>query len=308
MSLWHPEKTIDYKQIADVLIFGKTPTSSGMFLNILLPLQSLPGTTRSYGSMVLWRNRFLFILRGHNSTELWCYDIEKNVFRTLALAPTAIYYGSLVGVHADRYLYTCRGYDGAAVAATTTFYRYDIWTNTWATVAAIPDAVDYTGGAAVYDGSRYIYLLRGGGTSDFYRYDCTTNTWATMASLPVTVSYPSNLVKAGNYLYVLVGNATAYFYRYDIANNTWTAMADAPSATRAGALAWDGGDYIYALRGYALKDFFRYRISTNTWETLLPAPAATEWGGLCYYNSPALGDIIFVKRGNVTVDWWIYKV
>jgi len=306
MSLWHPEKTIDYKQMAEVLVFGKTPTSGGMFLNILLPLQSLPGTTRSYGSMVLWRNRFLFILQGNNASGFWCYDIEKGVFRTLASPPTAIYYGSLVGVHADRYLYTCRGYDGTA--ATTYFYRYDIWTNTWATVAAIPGAVDHTGGAAVYDGSRYVYLLRGGGTSYFYRYDCDANTWTTRASIPVTIDRPSNLVKVGDYLYVLAGGGTAYFYRYDIINNTWTAMANTPLATRAGALAWDGGDYIYALRGIGLNEFFRYRISTNTWETLLRAPAYTEWGGLCYYNSPALGDIIFVRQGYGSTAWWIYKI
>jgi len=306
MSLWHPEKTVDYKQIAEVLVFGKTPIPSNTFAPSVLPLTALPAYTNSYGSMVLWRDRFLFILQGNNGTGFWCYDIENGVFKTLRSTPAAIYYGSLAGVHANRYLYTCRGYDGTA--DTTTFYRYDIWTDTWAAVAAIPAAVGTGGGAAVYDGSKYVYLLRGGGTSDFYRYDCDANTWATMASLPVTANEPSNLVKAGDYLYVLAGGGTKYFYRYNIANNTWTAMASAPDTTSGGALAWDGGDYIYALKGGSGYYFWRYRISTNTWAGLPNAPDIIKYGGLCYYRSPAIGDIIFVRKGLNSTIWWIYKV
>jgi hypothetical protein len=300
-----PPISISMKELAEVVnVFGKTSIPSGVFAPI--PLPALPGTTQSYGSMVLWKNRFIFILRGNNAYDFWVFDIERGQFKTLKGTQAPIYYGSLVGVHADRYLYTCRGYDGTA--GTQLFYRYDIWRDVWESMAYIPVTVDFKGGGACYDGSRYVYLLRGAGYSGFYCYDCVNNTWTTLASTPAGVNYPSNIVKAGNYLYVLAGGGTTTFYRYDIANNTWSSMAPAPDVTSAGALAWDGGDYIYALQGNSANGFWRYKISTNTWETLTPTPAATSYGGLVYYNSPAIGEVIFVREGLGTTTWWIYKI
>jgi N-acetylneuraminic acid mutarotase len=281
--------------------------SSNSFARATFILPYLPSGTNSYGSMVLWRNRFLFILQGYGQTGFWCFDLRSCVFRTLAAAPAVICYGSLAGVYANRYLYTCQGYSTSG-GASTTFYRYDILTDSWSTVASIPGAVDYYGGGAVYDGTQYIYLIRGSSTTSFYRYDCAANSWTTLASTPAATYAPSNPVKAGNYLYVLAGNSTTTFYRYDISANSWTTMAAAPAATSAGALAWDGGDYIYALRGGGYTDFWRYRISTNTWEILTSAPAATNWGGLVYYNDPIVGGIVLVRQGNTTTNWWVYKV
>jgi hypothetical protein len=303
MSLWHPYRPFTLKEMAEAInLFGKTQIPSNCFASGALALPALPNATLSYNSMVLWRNRFLFMLAGNNTAYFYCLDIERGVIRSASLAMANIYIGSLVGVHQDRYLYTCCG------NAYDYFGRYDIYTNTWASMASLPSTVTDTGGGACYDGERYIYLVRGMSTTSFYRYDCINNTWATLASLPAAVYNPSNLVKVGNYLYLLAGNNTSIFYRYDIANNTWSTLASAPNTTDRGALAWDGADYIYALRGAGSTDFWRYKISTNTWETLTPTPAPTSGGGLAYYVSPVLGAVIFVRRGNNTTDLWLYKV
>jgi len=290
-----------FKAIADVLAFGRMVLTSGGFSAVPLQFPKLPAATFSYGSMVLWRDRYLFILQGNNTTGFWCYDILSNTIKELAPTPAAISYGSLVGVHADRYLYTVRGGD------TNEFYRYDIYTNTWSAVAAGP-YISTRGGGAVYDGSRYIYVLMGYPSTGFYRYDCDNNVWDAMAGTPAYTDCPSNLVRAGDYLYVLRGASTTTFYRYSISANSWATMAAAPATTLYGALAYDGGDYIYALRGASYTAFWRYSISANSWTTLTSTPAVTNMGGLAYYSSPAVGDLIFVRRGYGTTDWWIYKV
>jgi len=289
------------KEIVEAVQYGKTPPAGNMFLNDLIPLPTLPYGTRSYGSMVLWKDRFLFILCGNSATSFWCYDIELGAVRTLGYTPYAIADGSLVGVHADRYLYTCRG------GGTTEFYRYDILTDTWASMAAIPATVTDAGGGSAYDGSLHVYLLRGGLSTDFYRYDCDANSWVALTSIPIATNYPSNLVKANDYLYVLIGDNTTGFYRYDIAAGTWAAMAAAPLMTLGGALAWDGGDYVYALRGGTYRQFWRYKIPTDTWETLTLTPDTTSQGGLSHYKL-ALGDVIFTRQGQGTGNWWMYKV
>jgi len=270
---------------------------SNTFLNNPIFQPTSPGNSSTLG-MVIWQNRFIFTLLGLNLQSFYCFDVETGKWNTLTSTPVVMgYFSCLVGVHDNRYLYATRG-DGY-----TDFYRYDIYTNSWSTMASAPEGIS---SGACYDGARYIYVLAGGTT--FYRYDTLYNSWTSLASTPNTCA-TGNLVKVGNYIYALRGNSSADFYRYDITNNSWSTLTSCPVATYMGALAWDGGNYIYALAGWNTNYFYRYSISGNSWTRLADTPYATQAGGLAYVNKWSTGgEAIYVRQGNSTNGWWLYKV
>lgn len=168
------------------------------------------------------------------------------------------------------------------------FFVYDIATNTWSEETDDPPPVDPNAGASmVYDGSRYIYLNRGGNTTNIYRFDTQGTSgakWSSVASSPAGLGYGSEILLNGSYIYSLRGQNVANnpFYRYDIDGNTWSdpAVADLNIDVYYGGFLADGGDgNYYAARGDNDTDFYKYSVAENTWTTLGNAPARINQGG-----------------------------
>lgn len=174
------------------------------------------------------------------------------------------------------------------------FFVYDIATDSWSEVANdLPLADVGTGTALAFDGSRYIYALRGVGTTTFYRYDTQGSAgsrWTTLTSAPATIGTGGDLIVRGNYIYALRGNTTVSFYRYDIGAGSWSdpAVTDLDAGmtiTTDGFLADPGsGDYLYACRGGNTASCYRYSISGNNWGALSAAPANITSGGAAAFD------------------------
>jgi hypothetical protein len=173
-----------------------------------------------------------------------------------------------LGVAGVNYLYAFRGNNQK------TFWRFNIVTNTWTSMADAPDNVRW-GDALAYDGGNYIYAFHGNNSNDFWRYSISGNSWSVMAGAPGSVSEGGAITFNHGYIYALRGNNTRDFWRYNPAINTWTARASTDNnVLLGGALTSDGGSYIYAFQGGDTAAFRRYDTDTDTWTALADAPGA----------------------------------
>ncbi len=173
------------------------------------------------------------------------------------------------------------------------FFVYDITNNYWYEDHTDPvPAAPGAGSAMKFDGTRYLYLLRGGNTTTFYRYDTqgsNGNRWSSLTVAPAAIGAGGSMVIKGGYIYALRGNSQLGFYRYDISANTWSdpAVADLATGNTVGAdgfLADGGSDRLFACRGANTVTCFQYIISTNTWSTITNAPANITAGGSAASN------------------------
>ncbi len=236
----------------------------------------------------------------------------------LSYAPGGIYYGGeLAYAETEGKLYTFRG------ANTTSFYSYDIETDTWSTLANAPATV-YYGGSLVEGPDGYLYGARGYNTSEFWRYNITNNTWEVMANAPKNFYYGSSLSYDNNrYIYVLPGNDDA-FYRYDTQNNIWTTLNnvefgnpneyDGQRVYVGSDSVYDGENNIYVMQGNYYPYFAKYSIADNqergekgnTWTPLTKAPIGIYAGGSLAYDSAK--DMIYMLSGNYRQNFFKYDV
>jgi uncharacterized repeat protein (TIGR01451 family) len=221
-----------------------------------------PAAVRQGGAMTS-NGVDLFAMPGNNTQAFWRYNVAANTWTTLANTPAAVSNsggGALRytpgGTLGYGYIYAFQG------GASNAFWRYDIYSNTWSSMAAAPAGVSY-GGALAYDGTN-IYAFQGG-TTAFWRYNISSNAWSTMATVAAATGKGASLVYDGTYIYGLQGNGNKTFWQYNIGTNTWTAKTSTSQNMSQGAALTFDGTYIYALRGAGQKDFYRYDRTLNTW-------------------------------------------
>jgi hypothetical protein len=176
------------------------------------------------------------------------------------------------------------------IFSATSFWKYDIWSDSWQQLASPPSFTFGAGTAMVFDPSGgtqgYIWLFGPSSSSPyavFAYYDIANNTWTsraapsglsaqwgTDAALVHTCSFYAS---SGNddHIY-LIGNNSTTFYRYSISANSWTTLAALPASAGAGcAIHWDWAgdtDKLYVLRGGGTSTIYLYSISGNSWTTL----------------------------------------
>lgn len=194
----------------------------------------------------------------------------------------------------SRYLYALRG------ASRTDFWRYDIASNNWASMASTPATVS-RGGSLATNGT-YIYALRGNST-DFWQYDPATNAWSVKSAAPAGVTAGASLVHVNGAIYAFQGGSTT-FWKYTISSNTWAAMAAAPATVGWGGALTTNGTDIFAVRGGATTAFWKYTVATNTWSTLAVTPGAVDAGGALSFD----GLYVYAIRGGSTNNYYRYNI
>ncbi|MCA9972931.1 MAG: hypothetical protein KC425_22090, partial [Anaerolineales bacterium] len=100
-------------------------------------------------------------------------------WETMAPLPSARVFSAVVA-DASGYVYAIGGTsDAGALTPTDTVFRYDTATNTWATMAAMPAALDSIDGIVIKD---KIYIPGGDLDNNTYVYDIATDSWSTIAT------------------------------------------------------------------------------------------------------------------------------
>ncbi len=266
--VWKYDIATDYWQIPTSGLFGKNFYGSSY---------DMP----SYGgSIIRGDGDYLYLTKGNYSNNFVRYNKVTGEIINLSPLPSGSMFGQNIEYNSvNNKIYFVSSY-------WQKLFVYDIATNTWSEDDNPPALPNQYGSTLTFDGSRYLYWTRGGGSS-FYRYDYLANSgsrWSTMANIPYAGNSASLVYKDG-YIYATRGDATLSFYRYDVAANTWSdpLVADLPSTTyRAyyGAALADGRDgYLYFVKGENSYHFLRYSIANNTWEVMPRLPANVTSGG-----------------------------
>jgi hypothetical protein len=175
------------------------------------------------------------------------------------------------------------------------------------------------GTAVVYDGSRYIYWLRGANTNWFRRYDILGDTHQFLAGAPWNAQQGAMLAldPSRNRIWAIQGNGGTGFAYYDLSTHTWTSVAPLPIASNWGSWivhtcpalrSGANDDHIYYAPANGSSAFYRYSISGNSFTALASAPAGLGAGsvGIWIYNYDP--DKILVIRGGGTVDIYMYSI
>jgi len=211
----------------------------------------------------------------------------------LSNTPGSMQYGAknAAYVSSTNKLYYFRGNN------TTTFYSYDIDSDTWSTLAAAPGAIRM-GGGVVEGPPGYLYGWRGNNQKGFYRYDIGENEWSDgdAADTPSEIYYGGSAIYDGSeYIYMMRGDNADDFWRYDPAGDSWEALSNLDFGATSDAinnyayvsadLAFDGVDTIYATQGYWRDGFSSYDINSGEWSVLTDLPASPYLGSSIEYDS-----------------------
>ena len=172
-------------------------------------------------------------------------------------------YGGSMLADASGHLYITQGFlKSGDTQATTGWYRYDIASGQWHTLASLPAGLGYVILAPDADGS----ILLIGGSSDsgqqhqsqaMYRYNPATDAWSQAAlNTPISLSgassalvQPGKLVVIGGYDVVHKrGQDSAWLV--DLHTLKWTHLTSLPiGGSVMGAAASDGNGHVYLVRG-----------------------------------------------------------
>ena len=240
-----------------------------------------------------------YITRGNYDNLFVRYNSSTGTSTKMADAPAGFYLGSeLVYDSVNNKIYA------TGSVYFRKFYQYDIATDVWSEMSQDSPPLDsYNGSSMIFDGSRYIYWIRGSDTQSFYRYDTqgvAGSRWgAALSNTGFNMGYGADLIYKDNYIYALRGANTNKFIRYDVTGASWndTIVADLPTGANIyndGFLVDGGGDLLYACRGGNQVGCCQYSISGNTWTAIANAPAQIYVGGSAASNGT---DKIFVIAG-----------
>jgi hypothetical protein len=168
------------------------------------------------------------------------------------------------------------------------FFSYDIASDTWNTLASIPQSDTYGSASGAFNGKVFVAGGSGGILSDVWVYDIGTNSWSpgTAAPLPFLLA---GYHQIGQFLYVVggfdpsfVNNATTWRLDMSSAPGVWE---DGPAFTPQRAdfgLAYDAGtNKLYALAGDLPNDGNPFN-STNLVDEL----DLSGWPGGTWNSSP----------------------
>ncbi len=163
------------------------------------------------------------------------------------------------------HLYISQGFLHAGSTHTpagTAWYRYDISTNTWKTLAPLPLGIGY---AILAQNSPGKILLLGGSVDagqhrpsvSIYQYDTVQNTWQLLpAPSPIALSGATSCRNSSRQLVIIGGDDAAHHkslntvWSFDVSTLNLQSLPPLPSGgSLLGATACDGNGHVYLVRG-----------------------------------------------------------
>ncbi len=267
--------------------------------------------------------KVLYVAKGNKMVDFYRYEPEDDTFFVLETIPS--YEGGrrkppskgCAAVFGDGYVYMVKGNN------TLGFWRYNVATNTWDSLANVPlgkygkkvkGGTDMAYAKKQHD-TGYVYLLKGGKT-EFYRYNVLAGRWDTLDEAPYGVA-KQKYDKGSFLVYHKRGQAVSEIYchqakyydktqenphhcmfRYDVLTQRWTdtlkgmpvsgwhsGRPDKKKKSKDGAGGAWFRDNLYALKGGNTQQFFRYFPDGDSWQELDTMPGNGSTGKKKYVKS-----------------------
>jgi len=285
---------------------------------------------------------YLYAFKGNKSNEFYRYSLNTGVWWQMESIPFGKRWPDTTKINKKQ---VSKGaallYDnGTTIYAlkgkgTFEFWAYDITLNTWTQKAFVPSTKGLKGGTSMTLKDGRIYLLAGSQkvtAPNFFVYDPATNVWTTLNSAPTAFDNKafkdgSCITMLNDVIYALKGGGKHnYFSRYSGEPAIWSiaeaetiplqypiSMIARPKKTKVkdgGAMTNDGND-IYAVKGGGTQEFWKYTPGEpyGTWTALDTIPklhkkSVIKTGASLTY----LDDIIYILKGNNTLELWKYMI
>jgi hypothetical protein len=250
------------------------------------------------------------------------YDPAANTWTRLADLPTRLTHAGVAADASNGVVYFAGGYVGkegqvgyAQTFGTTHVFRYDVATNTYSNLPALPAA--RAGGGLVRVG-RNLHYFSGDNISrnnvrDHYVLNLDTGTaWTTAAPLPAGRSHMGYVEVHGHILAIggQTGNDAALtthasVFHYEPETDTWTPRASMPKAvSHISSSTFVMGGRVIVMGGETahnrpVADVFAYDHNTDSWATLTSLPAARFSGVAESIDNK----IIFTGGSSQTTTW-----
>jgi hypothetical protein len=283
-----------------------------------LPRQGACGTSDGAGH--------IYMAKGNNTLGFWRYTIATDSWLQLADVPAGasqrrVKAGSgavYVQIGDSGFVYLLKG-------PTCEFYRFNVATGTWQTLASAPAgsyAKWYDGSFLVFDGDQTIYAHKAR-YHELWTYDVSTATWGStqLSGMPFIGRDASSRKSGGggcgawfeDGLYALKGGSTSEFWRYDATADTWTEFNQLPPLgsygrvrkTSAGGSMVSVDGTLFALKGNQTYEFWRYSlVSLKALQILREGVMAAQTtlgsGRLTIGPSPLVGGRIHLDVGKAS--------
>jgi N-acetylneuraminic acid mutarotase len=238
-----------------------------------------------------------------NSTRSDYYEPATNTWHTVAAMPTGVSHGGTATV--GRNVYIAGGYTGgpggSQTFATSQVQVYNVDTNTWSTIASLPQA---RGGGAMAAVGNVLHFFGGADLSrtdrsEHWAFDITNPGagWVAKAAIPTARTHMGAVGLNGK-VYAVGGQQNqdaaespqSALQVYDPSTNAWTSLAPLPlgrshiaSATIVvnNRIVTLGGETTFQ---NAINNVTSYDPATNTWTELTPIPANRASGVAAFIN------------------------
>lgn len=273
-----------------------------------------------HGIAVAWdMGKYIYWLRGNNTSWFRRYHIEGDTHQYLSSAPWAVQQGGCLIYDPSRaYLFAIQG------NAATGFARFNPANGGWTALAALPVASNY-GSWIVHTCSSLksganddlIYYAPAYGSSAFYSYSISTNAFTALASAPAALSYGSMGVWVYNYdpdkIYVIRGGGSTTIYVYSISGNSWSTLTYNPAvfsfSTGSHAVYDPDANRIYIGLNEGYRFIYYLDLATNRLEafTRVPLPYYREVRRLALVK---VGDrkFLYVFRGYEYAPYAVWRI
>ena len=241
----------------------------------------------------------------------WSPDGKKIAFVKVAIVTKSPSFGSWVPLALAPSLgeSSTLMWDGNDYIYAGSGYRYSISSNSWSSIATIPDKNTQPYDLIWLDGEG-LCTFEG---KDVWCYYPSSDSWKRIASFPGEKHIASLGVTRPDNKYIYVHDGTS-FWRYTFSNNLWGTVAEGlwcpPNPT---AMVWTGGDFIYGFstsrQESGERAFWRYSISSNQWSALSMPPGQVAVGGQGHLAWSG-GDYIYLYGGEsrTTPHLWRYSM
>lgn len=170
---------------------------------------------------------------------------------------------------------------------TNDWYAFNLMTNQWSGISALPATPRQYCCAFAIDGIGYLIggLDSTGALSEVWSYDPASNLWTEKSPIPSDGRYACVAFRALDHGYVAtgmleIGLPTSEVWAYTPTSDTWTLRAPVPGPSRHRAASYtDMLDTAYVVGGAdqsfnALADGWKYDHGSDTWVSIAPLPVA----------------------------------
>ena len=233
------------------------------------------------------------------SSSVQAYNPMTNTWRALASLPDRRYRHDIA--FTGRHIIVHGGHRAKSSGSTTDGFKYDLFNNTWSTIATSPVRSTYThdnqqtNTEMMWSGDRLIFTgAWGSGSGDRSGiYNPYNNSWETMAQPSFFPAGQAKLIHTGTHVIYHLGNSN---YAYNVLDDSWIRVAN-PSTSNSGSPVFEyNGNSAYQCFGTNKSSNYCEELDLTAFENPITNQTPNSFATLSTTSEPS-------ARSGHTLTW-----